>query len=105
MKIELLKPSLETLNRYVEALERGWSPDNVRGFAAAEEQLRKIEHDAAAFVDGLDDPNAVGDPIVLPDGRPWRGCRVSYAGYGMAILRARLAFGGNRERQLCLPTC
>jgi predicted acetyltransferase len=68
MTIELVKPSLSILEPYIEALRRGWSPDNVRGIAAAKEQLRKIEQDAEAFVGGLDDPNALGEPIALPDG-------------------------------------
>lgn len=68
MTVELIKPSLETLDRYVAALEKGWSPDNVRGIVATEEQLRKIARDPAAFVESLDDPHALGGPITLPDG-------------------------------------
>lgn len=68
MRVEILKPALPLLPAYVEALQRGWSPDNVRGKLAADEQLTKIEHDASAFVDGLDDPEAKAGPIALPDG-------------------------------------
>jgi predicted acetyltransferase len=35
-------PSREYLPGYVDALERGWSPDNLRGVAAAHEELDQI---------------------------------------------------------------
>ena len=38
----LLQPSAETLPGHVDALQRGWSPDNVRGAAAAQESLERI---------------------------------------------------------------
>jgi predicted acetyltransferase len=66
--IALVAPSLERLPRYVAALERGWSPDNVRLETAAREHLERIGADAAAFVASLDDPEAKGAPIALPDG-------------------------------------
>ncbi|WP_321784188.1 GNAT family N-acetyltransferase [Paraburkholderia sp. J94] len=66
--IRLLKPTIDLLPHYVAALEAGWSPDNVRKEIAAREQLQAIGIDAQAFVDGLDDPQASGDPIALPDG-------------------------------------
>jgi predicted acetyltransferase len=50
------------------ALKRGWSPDNVRGAAAVEEQLAWIARDADGFLARLDDPEALGDPVKLPDG-------------------------------------
>jgi predicted acetyltransferase len=68
MTFALLKPSLAMLPGYVDALERGWSPDNVRGRAAAEEQLARIAEDPAGFVESLDDPEARGGPIQQPDG-------------------------------------
>jgi predicted acetyltransferase len=64
----LLKPSREELPAYIAALERGWSPDNVRGAAAAAEELDTIERDADLFLSRLHDPEALGDPIALPDG-------------------------------------
>jgi predicted acetyltransferase len=66
--MQLLWPSLEFLPDYVAALERGFSPDNVRGEVAAREELEKISHDAEAFVAGLVDREAKGHPIMLPDG-------------------------------------
>ena len=37
--MELVWPALEYLPGYVDALKRGWSPDNVRGEAATLEDL------------------------------------------------------------------
>ena len=68
MKIELATPTLERLPQYVDALERGWSPDSGRGRAAAQEQLAVIAKDAAGFVGRQTDPEAQGGPVTLPDG-------------------------------------
>jgi predicted acetyltransferase len=68
MATSLVKPSLDYLPEYKAALERGWSPDNIRLEKAAHEQLQKIEDDAASFVGKLDDPEAKAGPIILPDG-------------------------------------
>lgn len=66
--IEIVKPTLEHLPSYKAALERGWSPDNVRLMEATREQLAAIDEDPAAFLASLDDPEAKGGPITLPDG-------------------------------------
>ena len=66
--LRLVHPSTEHLSSYVAALERGWSPDNVRGAAAAREELAEIAADPAAFLAGLDDRKAAGPPIPMPDG-------------------------------------
>jgi predicted acetyltransferase len=68
MALKLRKPSLEQLPEYAAALRQGWSPDNVRKAYAIKEQLEKIAADPAAFVHRLDDPEAKGDPVTLPDG-------------------------------------
>lgn len=65
--MRLLKPSIDHIPAYVSALQRGWSPDNLR-IEAAQEQLQKIEKDAATFVSNLDDPTAKAGPVTLPDG-------------------------------------
>jgi predicted acetyltransferase len=67
-KIRLVKPSRRYLAGYEDALARGWSPDNVRGEAAAREQRAAIAADADAFLSGLDDREARGAPVRLPDG-------------------------------------
>ncbi len=66
--MQLVRPATEHLADYVAALRRGWSADNVRGAVAAQEQLDRIEHDATAFLASLDDRDAKGPPITLPDG-------------------------------------
>jgi predicted acetyltransferase len=76
--MQLVRPTLEYLPSYKAALERGWSPDNLRGAEAAREQLDAIAIDAAGFVAGLEDIEAKGGPVKLPDGslRPrLPGCR------------------------------
>jgi predicted acetyltransferase len=68
----IVKPTLDRLPAYADALRSGWSSDNARGKAAADEQLEEIERDAAAFVERLDDPEAKGPPVTLPDGTKQR---------------------------------
>ena len=52
---------------YVDALQRGWSPDTQRDDARFDE-LRDIGESPATFLRSLDDPAGTGKPIVLPDG-------------------------------------
>ena len=66
--MKLVWPSREYLPSYVAALERGWSPDNLRGQIAAQEELKRIAVDADAFLASLVDRKATGNPITLPDG-------------------------------------
>ena len=66
--IEIVKPALEHLPSYKAALERGWSPDNVRLLEATREQLEAIERNPVEFLADLDDPEAKGPPVTLPDG-------------------------------------
>ncbi len=65
--ITLIKPLEQHLPSYVSALQKGWSPDNLSP-EAAEEELAKIAEDSAAYLDSLDDPDARGGPVRLPDG-------------------------------------
>lgn len=66
--LELVRPATAHLPGYIAALERGWSPDNVSGLAAAREELEQIRQDPAGFVARLVDREAKGPPVVLPDG-------------------------------------
>ena len=50
MPVLLKIPNLELLPDYADALRRGWSADNVRGKAAADEELDQIAADPEAFV-------------------------------------------------------
>lgn len=63
----LVWPAPQYLPGYVAALERGWSPDNLRP-AVAPEELKRIAADPGAFLASLVDKEAAGVPIVLPDG-------------------------------------
>jgi predicted acetyltransferase len=65
--MELVWPAHEYLPSYVDALERGWSPDNTRAEAGREE-LERIREDAARFLDQQVDRKANGPPVTLPDG-------------------------------------
>jgi predicted acetyltransferase len=66
--MELIRPTTEYLPGYVTALERGWSADNERGVEAAREELARIHCDAAAFLASMEDREAKGPPVTLPDG-------------------------------------
>src|SRR2546429_2763465 len=66
--MQLVRPGPEHLASYVAALERGWSADNERGLDAAREESSRIEADAAAFLASMEDREAKGPPITLPDG-------------------------------------
>jgi predicted acetyltransferase len=66
--MHLVRPGPEHLASYVAALERGWSADNERGVEAAREELSRIQADAAAFLASMEDREAKGPPITLPDG-------------------------------------
>lgn len=65
--IELVTPTLARLPRYVDALERGWQPDHLRGQIATDEQLADIARDAPAFVERQTQATAQG-LVSLPDG-------------------------------------
>jgi hypothetical protein len=58
--MDLVWPSRQYLPSYVAALERGWSPDNVRGQLAAKEELEQIAADPDAFLTSQVDEEARG---------------------------------------------
>jgi predicted acetyltransferase len=65
--MQLVRPRQEHLPGYLDTLDRGWSPDPVRrGHADAER--RRIESDATTYLARMDDREALGAPITLPDG-------------------------------------
>lgn len=65
--IELQTPALDRLPHYVDALERGWHPDHLRGQLATDEQLADIARDAPGFVARQTQATAQ-DLVTLPDG-------------------------------------
>lgn len=65
--MELVWPAREYLAGYVDAVRRGWSPNNVSPNAGMED-LARIETDAERFLAEHVDREAKAPPIVLPDG-------------------------------------
>ena len=65
--MELVWPSLEHLPSYRSALSQGWSSDNTRPQAAAEE-LAEIDSDPAKFLASLVARDPRGLTVTLPDG-------------------------------------
>ncbi|WP_325547074.1 GNAT family N-acetyltransferase [Ramlibacter sp.] len=66
--MRLVRPAAEHLASFVAALERDWSPDPSRGVAAAREVLDFVRADPRGFLDSLEDREAKGPPVTLPDG-------------------------------------
>lgn len=68
MALTLVWPARDYVDGYRSALERGWSPDNVRGDQARLEELTAIASDVDRYLARLVDREAAGNPITLPDG-------------------------------------
>ncbi len=66
--MKLLAPTIELLPGYLDALERGWSPDHLRGADATREEIAEIRKDPGGFVSRQTDREAKGPAVVLPDG-------------------------------------
>lgn len=66
--MQLIRPTVQHLDSYRAALCRGWSADNVRGAVAAAEELALIAADPIGFVAGMEDREAKGPMVTLPDG-------------------------------------
>jgi predicted acetyltransferase len=66
--MELVRPEIQHLDSYVAALRRGWSADNVRGAVAAQEELQRIATHPTAFLAAMEDREATGPMVKLPDG-------------------------------------
>ena len=65
--MNLVWPAAEYLPAYVQALQQGWSPDNLRPEVALEE-LARIAEDPDGFLAAQVDREANGRRIALPDG-------------------------------------
>ena len=63
----LVRPAEQHLHSYMQALQQGWSPDNLRP-EAAQEHLARIAVDPQKFLAEQDDREAKGPPVILPDG-------------------------------------
>lgn len=68
MPFALVTPTRDYLPGYVDALERGWSPDNVDSEVTRRAQLDRIAADPDAFLAALDDPEGKAGDVRLPDG-------------------------------------
>ncbi len=66
--MDLLRPTPAHLASFADALRRGWSPDTLRP-AAAQETLDRVLADPEGFLSLTDDPQGLGPPVTLPDGR------------------------------------
>lgn len=67
MPLDLVEPTEAHLSSYISALERGWSPDNLRPKAGAEE-IERIIRDPALFLAQKTDREAKAPPVTLPNG-------------------------------------
>jgi len=65
--MQLVWPADQYLAGYVDALKRGWSPDNLRS-EAGQEELAQIVADPHAFLALQVDRAGGGPPVTLPDG-------------------------------------
>ena len=68
MSFELVTPTLDHLPSFIEALERGWSPDNHNRNGAHRALLDRIAADPPRYLAEQDDPQAKGPAVTLPDG-------------------------------------
>jgi predicted acetyltransferase len=66
-RLELVWPAVEHLSGYVQALQQGWSPDNLRRETALDE-LERIAQNPERFIAEQVDRDASGPPVTLPDG-------------------------------------
>jgi len=66
-QFELVIPAAQYLASYINALEQGWSPDNLRADVALEE-LERIRKEPNRFLAEQTDRDARGPAVILPDG-------------------------------------
>lgn len=65
--IALVVPAQQYLPSYISALEKGWSPDNLRP-EAGQEELEQIRLDESKFLSRFTDLEAKAGDIKLPNG-------------------------------------
>ncbi len=64
----LVQPTLALLPTFAAALERGWTPDNVRLEAYNREALERIARDPESVIAMTDNRTGGGPPVTLADG-------------------------------------
>lgn len=65
--MELIHPTLVHLPSYLGALRRGWSPDT-RRVGTDDPEIERVINDPGRFVALMDDREAAGGPVEMPDG-------------------------------------
>lgn len=65
--MELIRPTLDNVPGFVDALLRGWSPNHTRATAGLEE-LGRVRANPRAYLEDFEDRDAKGPPLLLPDG-------------------------------------
>lgn len=63
----MIRPTLEHLPSYLDALERGWSP-RTEFVGRDDAQIARVNADPERFIELIDDREALGGPIEMPDG-------------------------------------
>jgi len=66
-RVLLVEPTLERLPAYVDALDRGWAMDYLRGADGARDERAQVEADPQAFIAAQTDREGRG-VVTLPDG-------------------------------------
>ncbi|MFU8814757.1 MAG: GNAT family N-acetyltransferase [Pseudomonadales bacterium] len=66
--MNLLQPAEDHLDGYLAALRRGWSANTMATPDLIREELERIEADPVGVLAAMDDREAKGPPIRLPDG-------------------------------------
>lgn len=66
--MQVLRPDPSHLPSYRAALQRGWSPDSRGSADDASAELAAVQRDPALYLARLVDREALGAPVVLPDG-------------------------------------
>ncbi len=64
----LVRPAMEHLPSYRDALLRDWSPDNINLLVATRRELAAIADDPERFIELMEDRACLGGDITLPDG-------------------------------------
>src|SRR4051812_23875001 len=66
--MQLVVPKRQHLDSYIAALMAGWSGGSERGQQAAAEEMQRINTDPDTFLVHMEDREALGPSIKLPDG-------------------------------------
>lgn len=68
--MQLVRPGRDHLEGFIEALERGWSSSTADTEATARRELARVLEDPDGYLAALEDREATGPDLVMPDGTP-----------------------------------